>query len=281
MSDWDIKGKTVVVTGATNGIGRAAAVELGRRGARLALVGRDRRRCADAADAVRAAGGRADVVTADLSLMSETRRAAAEVLDLCPRLDVLVNNAGAIMPERRLTAEGHEATFALNHLSYFLFTKLLLERLKASAPARVVVVASDAHRSASAFPFSDLKAEKGFTPMLRYGETKLANILFARALAKRLEGTGVAANALHPGVVATGFGADSKGLVGLFVRFARPFLLTPEQGAETLVHLAASPEVSGVTGRYFAKCREKTPRRPALDDAAAERLWELSEALTR
>lgn len=280
MSDWDIKDKTVVVTGATNGIGKAAAVELGRRGARLVLVGRDRRRCADAADAVRAAGGRADVVTADLSLLSETRRAAAEVLALCPRLDVLVNNAGAIMPERRLTAEGHEATLALNHLSYFLFTKLLMERLKASAPARVVVVASDAHRSASAFPFEDLKAEKGFVPMLRYGETKLANILFTRALARRLEGTGVTANALHPGVVATGFGADSKGLVGLFVRLARPFLLTPEQGAETIVHLAASPEVSGVTGRYFAKSREKTPRRPALDDGAAERLWTLSESLT-
>ncbi|TBR22754.1 SDR family oxidoreductase [bacterium] len=277
---WDLKGKTVVVTGATNGIGKAAAVELGRRGARLVLVGRDRRRCADAADAVRATGVSVDTVVADLSLMSETRRAAAEVLALCPRLDVLVNNAGAIMPERRMTAEGHEATLALNHLSYFLFTKLLTERLKASAPARVVVVASDAHRSAAGFPFDDLKAEKRFVPMLRYGETKLANILFTRALAKRLAGSGVTANALHPGVVATGFGADSKGIVGLFVRLARPFLLTAEQGAETIVHLAASPEAEGVSGRYFAKSREKAPRPPALDDAAAERLWALSEELT-
>lgn len=280
MSAWDIRGKTVVVTGATNGIGRAAAVELGRRGARLVLVGRDKGRCADTAAEVRGTGASAETVTADLSLMSETRRAAAEVLALCPRLDVLVNNAGAIMPERRLTAEGHEATLALNHLSYFLFTKLLTDRLKASSPARVVVVASDAHRSAGAFPFEDLKAEKSFVPMLRYGETKLANILFTRALAKRLEGSGVTANALHPGVVATGFGADSKGVVRLFVRFARPFLLTPEQGAETIVHLAAAPEVSGVSGRYFAKSREKTPRGPALDDAAAERVWTLSEKLT-
>ncbi|TPW20831.1 MAG: short chain dehydrogenase/reductase family oxidoreductase, partial [Elusimicrobia bacterium] len=141
-------------------------------------------------------------------------------------------------------------------------------------------VASDAHRSAGGFPFDDLKAERSFVPMLRYGETKLANILFARALARRLEGSGVTANALHPGVVATGFGADSKGVVRLFVRFARPFLLTPEQGAETIVHLAAAPEVSGVSGRYFAKSREKSPRAPALDDAAAERLWTLSESLT-
>lgn len=280
MSDWNIKGKTVVVTGATNGIGKAAAVELGRRGARLVLVSRDRARCAEAAAAVRAAGAQAEVVVADLSLLSETRRAAAEVLALCPRLDVLVNNAGAIMPERRLTAEGHEATMALNHLSYFLFTKLLTERLKASAPARVVVVASDAHRSASGFPFDDLKAEKSFVPMLRYGETKLANILFARALAKRLRGTGVAANAMHPGVVATGFGADSKGIVKFFVRFARPFLLTAEKGADTLIELAASPVYTGVSGKYFYKRREKTPRRPALDDDAAERLWALSEALT-
>lgn len=280
MSGWDIKGKTVVVTGATNGIGKAAVVELGRRGARLVLVGRDKGRCAEAAAAVRATGAEAETILADLSLMSETRRAAAEVLALAPRLDVLLNNAGAIMRDRRLTAEGHEATMALNHLSYFLFTKLLTERLKASAPARVVVVASDAHRSASGFPFEDLKAEKRFVPMLRYGETKLANILFTRALAKRLEGSGVTANALHPGVVATGFGADSKGVVGLFVRLAKPFLLTPEQGAETMVHLTASPEVAAVSGKYFAKSREKIPRRPALDDAAAERLWALSEALT-
>lgn len=280
MSDWDIKGKTVVVTGATNGIGRAAAVELGRRGARLVLVGRDKGRCAETAAEVRATGAAAETVTADLSLMSETRRAAAEVLTLAPRLDVLINNAGAIMPERRLTAEGHEATLALNHLSYFLFTKLLAERLKASSPARVVVVASDAHRSAGRFPFDDLTSERSFVPMLRYGETKLANILFTRALARRLEGSGVTANALHPGVVATGFGADSKGVVRLFVRFARPFLLTPEQGAETIVHLAASPGVSGVSGKYFAKSREKTPRAPALDDGAAESLWALSEKLT-
>lgn len=280
MSDWNIRGKTVVVTGATNGIGKAAAVELGRRGARLVLVGRDKARCAAATAAVRATGAQAETVVADLSLMSETRRAAAEVLSLCPRLDVLVNNAGAIMRDRRLTSEGHESTMALNHLSYFLFTKLLTERLMASAPSRVVVVASDAHRSASGFPFSDLKAEKSFVPMLRYGETKLANILFTKALAKRLEGSGVTANSLHPGVVATGFGADSKGVVGMFVRLAKPFLLTPEKGAETMVHLAASPEVSGVSGKYFAKSREKAPRRPALDDAAAERLWALSESLT-
>lgn len=276
---WDIRGKTVVVTGATNGIGRAGAVELARRGARLVLVGRDRRRTAEAADAVRAAGGTAEAVVADLSLMSETRRAAAEVLELAPRLDVLVNNAGALMPERRLTAEGHEATLALNHLSYFLFTSLLLGRLKASAPSRVVVTASDAHRAAPSFPFDDLTAQRRYIPFVRYGETKLANILFTRALARRLAGTGVTANAFHPGVVFTGFGTGSL-LVRLYFRLARPFLKTPEEGAETLVHLACDPGLEGVTGRYFADSREKSPRRQALDDAAAERLWALSESLT-
>ncbi len=271
-----MKGKTCVVTGATSGIGRVTALELGRRGARLVLVCRDRAKAA----AVAAEIGGAEVVVADLSVQADVRRAAAEVLALCPRLDVLVNNAGALFQERRLTADGLESTFAVNHLAYFLLTLLLLERLKAGGPARVVNVASDAHRPAKTIPFDDLDGARSYSAVARYSESKLANILFTRELARRLEGTQVTANSLHPGGVATGFAGQTRGLLGLFVRLVRPFMLTPEEGARTVVWLASAPEAEGLSGRYFAKCREKRPTRAALDDALARRLWDVSEKLT-
>lgn len=272
-----MKGKTCVITGATSGIGRAAALELGRRGARLVLVCRDRGKAA----AVAAELGGAGLVIADLSVQAEVRRAAAEVLALAPRLDVLVNNAGAMFQERSLTADGLERTFAVNHLAYFLLTELLLERLKASAPARVVNVASDAHTPAKGIPFDDLDGARDYGGLARYSQSKLANILFTRELARRLEGTGVTANALHPGGVATGFAGGTTGLLGFVVRLARPFMLTPEQGARTVVWLACAPEAAGVSGKYFAKCRERRPNRAAQDDALARRLWDESERLTR
>lgn len=273
-------GKTVVITGASNGIGRSAAVELARRGARLVLVCRDEGRGRAAVSQIESLGGRADLVLADLAEFAPVKAAAREVLRLCPRIDVLVNNAGAIFEKRSVTADGFERTFALNHLSYFLLTRLLLDRIKESAPARIVNVASRAHWRAKGVDLEDLAGERSYSAWRRYGESKLANILFTRELARRLSGTGVTANSLHPGVVATGFGRNSKGLLNLMVRLAAPFLTTPEKGAETIVYLASSPEVAGVTGEYFARCAPAASTAAAKDDAAALRLWELSETLT-
>ncbi|MBI4347771.1 MAG: SDR family oxidoreductase [Elusimicrobia bacterium] len=276
-----MKDKFVVVTGASSGIGKAAAVALGAMGARLVLVCRDGNRGAEAVGAVRAAGGGADLVLADLSVQKEVRGAAVLVERLCPRIDVLINNAGAMYQKRELTADGLERTFATNHLAYFLLTNLLLSRLRASAPARVINVSSDAHRAAAAgLPFDDLNAERGYNMWLAYGYSKLANILFTRELARRLEGTGVVANAMHPGVVATGFGLNTTGLLNAAMRLGQLFMLSPEKGADTIVYLASAPEAGSPTGKYFYKRREKPPRAPALDDAAARRLWELSERLT-
>lgn len=275
-----MQGKTVVITGASNGIGKAAAVALARMGARTVLVCRDRERGAAAIREVEAAGEKAALVIADLSSMSEVRRAAAELLALCPRLDVLMNNAGAMNQKRELTADGLERTFATNHLAYHLLTRLLLDRLKASSPARIVNVSSGAHRRASGgMPFDDLNAERGYNQWDAYGQSKLANLLFTRELSKRMEGSGVVANAVHPGVVATGFGLNTSGPLNWAIRFLQTFMLSPEQGADTLVYLASAPEAGLVSGKYFVKRRERTPQPQALDDTAARRLWEVSEKL--
>lgn len=279
--DKPLYGQTVVVTGASSGIGKSAAVTLAGMGARTILVCRDRGRGEAAVLDVRKAGGTAELVVADLSSQAEVRRAASEILSLAPRLHVLINNAGAMNQKRERTVDGLERTFATNHLAYFLLTSLLLDRLKASAPARIVNVSSAAHRRASAgMPFDDLNAERGYSSWDAYGQSKLANILFTRELARRLEGTGVVANSLHPGIVATGFGLNTSGLLRLAIRFFQLFMLTPEQGADTIVHLASAPEAASVSGKYFVKRREAMPRAPALDDGAAKRLWEVSERLT-
>ncbi|MBI5596339.1 MAG: SDR family oxidoreductase [Elusimicrobia bacterium] len=275
-----MSGKTVVITGATNGIGRAAALALGAMGARLVLVCRDKGRGEAVVSELAARGAKADLLLADLAEFAPVRSAAREVLRLAPRIDVLVNNAGAIFEERSLTADGYERTFALNHLSYFLLTRLLLDRIKESAPARIVNVASRAHWRAKGVDLDDLKGERSYSSWRRYGESKLANILFTRELSRRLAGTGVTANSLHPGVVATGFGRNSKGLMNLMVRLAAPFLITPEKGAETIVYLASSPQAAGVTGKYFVRCAEARTTAAAQDDDAARRLWELSERVT-
>jgi NAD(P)-dependent dehydrogenase (short-subunit alcohol dehydrogenase family) len=201
---------------------------------------------------------------------------------VAPRLDVLVNNAGLMRSERSVTVDGYEATFAINHLGPFLLTNLLLDRLTASAPARVVNVASTAHSAArKGIPFDDLQSQKHYKPMRVYGASKLANILFTSELARRTRGSGLTANSLHPGTVRTGYGADgdARGLLALGIKIGGPLFLSPAKGARTSVYLASSPEVEGVTGKYFVKCKERKPRAQARDPEAATRLWQVSAAM--
>lgn len=281
---WSIEGKTVLITGANSGIGRETAVGLARMGANVTFTSRDRARGEEALADVRERSGRDDVGLMDLDLASfaSIRRFASAFLGGHERLDVLVNNAGLILGDRRETEDGFEATFGTNHLGHFLLTDLLLERIKASAPARIVNLSSRAHRYArSGLDFDDLQSEHGYRGLRVYGRSKLANILFTRELARRLEGTNVTANAVHPGAVATGFARDGdvKGLYGRLVALAKPFLKTPEQGAQTSIYVATSPELEGVTGTYFANSKEARTAAAARDDEAARRLWQVSEEL--
>ena len=274
-------GKTCVITGATSGIGLAAAEALAARGASLALVGRDRARGEAALARVRAAAPdvRATVHYADLLRMGEVRRLSAELLAACPRIDVLVNNAGALFQVREVTEDGLERTLALNHVAYFLLTQLLRDRLAASAPARVVSVASRAHERA-VLDFDDLNLEHGYSGWTAYCRSKLANILFTRELARRLAGTGVTANCLHPGFVASRFGDNNRGpFRWAFSLAKRLTAISEERGAETIVYLASDPAVAGTTGGYFADSRPATPSAAAADDRSAGRLWEISAKL--
>ena len=274
-------GKVCLVTGATGGIGRETALELARRGATVAIVARDEARGeATLAEVKRAGNGAAPVLfRADFGSLADVRRLAEEASRTLPRLDVLVNNAGAIHMERKRTADGHEMTFAVNHLAPFLLTGLLLPKLRASGGARVVNVASEAHRGAT-LDFDDLMGERGYSGWKAYARSKLANLLFTYELARRLEGSGVTANALHPGVVATGFGRNDPGWLRLAVRLLSPFLLDVRRGAATTLHVAAAPELERVTGRYFAKSRETASSPASHDREAQRRLWEASERLT-
>jgi retinol dehydrogenase 12 len=274
-----MNGKVCVVTGATSGIGKAAATALAGQGAQVVLVARDRQK----AEAVAAAiGARStlppSVEIADLASMEQVRALAGR-LSALERIDVLVNNAGLIIRERRSTPDGYEHVFAVNHLAPFLLTNILLPKLTASAPARVVTVTSDAHTNAR-LDLADPNCEHGWDSWRSYANSKLANILFTRELARRLDGTGVTANCVHPGVVRTGFGRESKPLLRVGIAIARPFFLSPERGADTLVYLASSPEVAGKTGGYYVKRQQREPSAAARDDATARKLWEISEQLT-
>jgi retinol dehydrogenase-14 len=274
-------GKYVLVTGGTAGIGKATAVGLATLGARVAITGRDRVRAEAAAADIRAASGNpaVDVFTADMSSQAEVRRLAGAILDTCPRLDVLVNNVGGFWAHRHVTADGLEHTFAVNHLGPFLLTNLLLDRLKASAPARVVTVSSGAH-TAGRIDFDDLQGTAGYSGKRAYSASKLANIMFTYELARHLQGTGVTATVLHPGVVRTHFGADDQTrLIRTMLPLVRPFMKTATAGAATPIYLASSAEVEEVTGRYFANRKPKTSTSVSYDAAVAARLWKVSAEL--
>lgn len=280
-----MRDKRVIITGATNGIGLAGAAELARRGALVTLVARSAEKGEAArAHVARAAGGASDpdVLMADLSSQQSVRDLAAEALERYPRIEVLVNNAGAIYHHRRVSVDGIELTWALNHLAPFLLTHLLLQRMEASGPARIVTTASDAHKG-HLIPFDDLNAQRsyGARGFKRYGETKLANILFTVELARRLKDTQVTANCFHPGLVATGWNRNNGALMSLGMTVARPFSRSPTKGAETLVWLVDSKDAGAVSGGYFVDCRQATASAPASDTDSARRLWRVSEEQTR
>jgi len=273
-------GKNVLVTGGTGGIGKATAIGLATLGARVGITGRDRVRAEAAATDIRAESGSpaVDVYTADMSSQAEVRRLTGEVLDAYPRLDVLVNNVGGFWAHRHVTADGLEHTFALNHLAPFLLTRLLLDRLTVSAPARVVTVSSGAHATGR-IDFDDLQGSATYSGRRAYNASKLANVMFTYELARRLNGTGVTATVLHPGVVNTHFGAEDQAGIKVILPLVRPFLKSPAAGAATTIHLASSGQVEGVTGRYFANRKPKTSSKASYDTAAAARLWQVSADL--
>ncbi len=274
-----MNGEVCVVTGATSGIGKATAAALARRGAQVVLVGRDRDRgAATAAELATAGASPPRLEIADLASREQVRALAGR-LSALERIDVRVNNAGLMAGQRRVTADGFAQVFAVNHLAPFLLTNLLPGKLTAAAPARVVTVASDAH-TAARLDLDDLQLERERDSWRAYANSKLANILFTRELARRLEGTGVTANCAHPGVVRTRLGREGSLLLRLGLMLARPFLLSPQRGTGTIVYLATFPEVAGATGGYYVKRRRREPSAAARDEAAARRLWQLSEELT-
>ncbi|MGO9989987.1 MAG: SDR family oxidoreductase [Steroidobacteraceae bacterium] len=274
--------KVVVITGATSGIGEVTARRLAEMGARLVLVARDKGRGEAALSRLRAGETHRGhtIHYADLSRISEMKRLAAEIAAAEPRIDVLINNAGALFGSRQVTEDDLERTFAVNHLAYFVLTMGLQQRLIAGSPARIVNTASDAHRGCK-LDFGDLQSTRGYSGFKVYGRSKLCNILFTRELARRWRGQGVTANCLHPGFVATRFGDGSGGMLSRAVRVAKIFAISPEEGAQTIVYLASSPDVADVSGEYFYKCRRATPTQEARDESAAERLWIESARLAR
>jgi NAD(P)-dependent dehydrogenase (short-subunit alcohol dehydrogenase family) len=275
-----LQGKTALVTGATRGIGLVTARELARLGAQVTIVSRNAEKCSLTAAAIEKETGQpVEFIQADLSTLAGIMQAAADFKQRHTRLDILVNNAGALFMRRITTADGYEMTFALNHLNYFLFTNLLLDVLKASSPARIVNVASEAHRGAR-IDFEDLQGEKHYNGMRAYGQSKLANVLFTYELSRRLEGTGVTANTLQPGFIATGFARNNGFFYNLGMSVIGLFLPKPEQGAQTSLYLATSSEVERVTGKYFIDCKEVQSSPLSYDKTLAEKLWQVSLELT-
>jgi NAD(P)-dependent dehydrogenase (short-subunit alcohol dehydrogenase family) len=275
--------RVVLVTGGSSGIGREAAIALAARGDTVIVAARDRQRGEAAAVQIRSRAGNGEVHFAPLDLASfdSILRCAEDVLNRFDRLDALLNNAGAVLSDRRLTAEGYEQTFGANHLGHFLLTRLLLERLKASGRARVVTVSSMAHRFLLKMPFDDLQSERSYSAMRAYAVSKLANVLFSAELARRLEGSGVSSNSLEPGLVRTGFArdGDTRGLLRLVAAAGKFLYSTPAVGARTLVYLATAPELEGVSGRHFVDCRPRRVGLGARSAHSARRLWEISESL--
>jgi NAD(P)-dependent dehydrogenase (short-subunit alcohol dehydrogenase family) len=277
-------GKTVLITGANQGIGKATAIQLARLGAKVVLWCRNEQKGRAALEEVRVAakGDAPELMVADLASLADVRRAAVEFRQRHSRLDVLVNNAGLLVPSFHTTSDGIEETFAVNHLAPFVLTDELLPLIKATAKAegsaRIVNVASRAHVRGK-LHWDDLELRGGYGGLKAYSQSKLANIVFTYELARRLEGTNVTANCLHPGVISSGFGQTYKGTFSVLVRLAKPFMATPEEGAKTSVYLASSPDVAKVTGRYFAKCKATRSNAESYDEASWTRLWEISEAM--
>ncbi len=276
-----MRGKTVLITGANQGIGKAAAIELARQGARVILACRNEAKGNVALDEVRAAatGEPPELQVLDLASLEGIRRFADGFRKGHDKLDVLLNNAGLLVPKRRVTVDGIEETFAVNHLGPFVLTGELLGLLKATPGARIVNVASEAHRRAT-FNWDDLEFREGYGAFKAYSQSKLANIVFTYELARRLEGTGVTANCLHPGVIASGFGQTYGGAISVLIRIAKPFFISPEQGARTSVYLASSPDVQGVSGKYFDKCKAVKSNRASYDEPSWRKLWAVSEEMT-
>ena len=275
-------GKVCLITGATSGIGKATAMGLASMGASVVMVGRDRGRGEAALAEIKegSANASVDLMLADLSSQEEIHRLADEFEEAYPRLDVLINNAGVIRSKRVTTADGIEMTFAVNHLAPFLLTNLLLDLLKASAPSRIVNVSSGEQRNGT-IDFDDLQGEKVYKTAKAYSQSKLANVLFTYELARRLEGTGVTANCLHPGAgVRTNLGSGVSGVFGFTVRALTPLMKSPEKGAQTSIYLASSPEVEGLSGKYFVKKVEARSSDVSHDKRLARHLWEVSADLT-
>lgn len=283
MSDTTMQGKICLVTGATNGIGQETARALADRGATVVIVGRNPDRVQTTLHEIQTQTGNQNMqgLVGDLSVQAEVRRVAAEFLARYNRLHVLINNAGMLFWKREVTPDGLEKTFALNHMAYFLLVQLLLPTLKASAPARIINVASEAHRGAH-IDFADLQGEQRYSAMRAYGQSKLANIMFTYELARRLAGTGVTANTLHPGFVASGFARNNGAVIRIVLdTLLRPMQINTTKGAQTSIYLATSPDVEGVTGKYFDRSRPVTSNDASYNQADQQRLWEISESLIK
>ncbi len=276
-----LAGKTILITGATNGIGQVAALELARQNAKVVIASRSAAKCEQTVQNIKSAVPNAQVeyIAGDLSTLSGIRQIATQFLSTHQRLDVLLNNAGGYFNTRQETADGLEMTFALNHMSYFLLTHLLLDTLKATAAeageARIINVSSSAHK-VPALTIDDLQRKKAFRGFRVYGESKLMNVLFTQELAERLKSSAVTVNALHPGFVRTGFGRNNAGIVATLLSVLQVFALTPEKGAETSIYLASSPDVKGVSGQYFVKKKAEAPGKAAQDLNVQHQLWDIS-----
>src|SRR5881628_3612818 len=275
-------GKVCLITGANSGIGKATALGLAKLDATVVIISRDKDKGEAALLEIRTRSGNKNVdsMVADLSSQDSVRELAHDFKARYKKLHVLINNAGVFLPKRVPTVDGLEATFATHHLGHFLLTNLLLDVLKASAPSRVINITSSAHRGTT-IDFDDLQGEKKYSGYHAYSQSKLANVLFTYQLAKRLEGTGITVNCLHPGVVRTGFGKDVTGLMSILLRVGSPFMMSPEKSARAAIYLATSPELEGVTGKHFSRGKEERSSTESYDAASAERLWDVSAKLTR